>query len=57
MRALCFAEEGSVSYPCGAIGKRTPILFRLSKRHAYGGEMANAQRLDDSGTAFAPRAS
>lgn len=24
---------------------------------AYGGEMANAQRLDDSGTAFAPRAS
>lgn len=57
MRALCFAEEGMISRPLRHDGKTHAILFRLSKRHAYGGEMANAQRLDDSGTAFAPRAS
>ena len=38
----------------------TPTLKTCSdpvSAWAYGGEMANAQRLDDSGTAFAPRAS
>lgn len=37
------------------IGK--PTLTPVSKGQAYGGEMTKAQRLADSGTAFAPMAS
>lgn len=52
MRALCFHGRGN-RFPTPTL-KTSPDPV---SEWAYGGEMANAQRFDDSGTAFAPRAS